>query len=101
MISKVYTVYDSKVEAYMTPFFMRGKGEALRAWASTVNDSQTQFCKHPSDFTLFEIGEYDDTMGVIKMYEAKISLGLALDYKEKAEDSLPLVEHINSIKKEK
>ena len=35
---------------------------------------------HPSDYTLFEIGEFDTDSGRIKEYEAKKSLGVALDY---------------------
>jgi len=82
MVNKMYTVYDSKAEAFLVPFFMRTKGEALRAWQQAVNDEQTQFSKYPSDFTLFEIGEYDDSTGTVVMHEAKISLGSALEFKK-------------------
>ena len=30
MISKCFVIYDSKVEAYLHPFFLRNAGEALR-----------------------------------------------------------------------
>lgn len=88
---KIYTVYDSKVEAYMSPFCQRSKGEALRAWETAVNDEQTQFCKFPADFTLFEIGEFDDNTGVITPHKTHMSMGLALDFKRKPATQLPLL----------
>lgn len=80
MILKVFTIYDSKLEAFMQPFFMQSKGAAIRAFTDTVNDRSTQFNKHPSDFTLFEIGEYDDQKGNLANYTSKNSLGLAVEF---------------------
>lgn len=82
MISKIYAIYDSKLEAYMQPFFMQSKGQAVRAFTDTVNDDKTQFWKHPEDFTLFELGEYDDSTGKVSSYATNISLGVALEYKK-------------------
>lgn len=79
---KVYTVYDSKAECYMQPFFMMNKGTALRAWQNTVNDQSTEFNRHPEDYTLFEIGEFDQEKGIVIPHEAKISLGTALEFKK-------------------
>lgn len=80
---KVFAVRDSKAEAYMNPFFMRSRGEALRAFVSGVNDPQTQLCKFPADFTLFEIGEFDEESGdLVMLPTGKVSLGLALEFKQ-------------------
>jgi hypothetical protein len=81
MIYKIFTVYDSKLEAYLQPFFMQSKGAAIRAFSDSSNDTQTQFSKHPGDFTLFEIGEYDDQNGNLKNYASKVNLGTALEHK--------------------
>ena len=80
MTLKVYTVYDSKVGAYLNPFFMKSNGECLRAWHEVCNDPQSNISKYPSDFTLFEIGEWDDSTGEFSMYTAKQPLGTALEY---------------------
>lgn len=79
---KMFAVYDSKVEAYMTPFFMRSRGEALRAWETTVNDEKSSMHRYPSDYTLFEIGEYDELCGIATSHASKVSLGLALEFKK-------------------
>lgn len=78
---KVYTVYDSKVGAYLQPFFMQSRGQAIRAFSDSVNDTSTQFYKHAEDFTLFEIGEYDDEKGAFSQEGAHVSLGVAQEFK--------------------
>lgn len=82
MITKLFSVYDSKVEAYMQPQFYRSKGEALRAYESAVNSKDTQFNTHPEDFTLFYIGEYDDQTATLTQPKTPESLGVALEYKK-------------------
>lgn len=62
---KIYSIYDSKAEAFMQPFFMQTKGLAIRAFEHTVNDSKTIFYKNPEDFILFELGEFIETSGQI------------------------------------
>ena len=77
---KCFTVYDSKVEAYMNPFFLRTRGEAVRAWNDVVNDPSSAFNKHPEDYTLFEVAEYDEVTGVFENHKTPISLGVAVQF---------------------
>lgn len=81
MKSKIFCVYDSKVEAYLNPFYMATKGQAIRAITDTLADDNHQFSRHPEDFTLFELGEYDDSTGCMVMHDSKISLGNMLEFK--------------------
>lgn len=80
MIKKVYAIHDSAVGAYLPPFFMTSNGEALRAFAQSANDSSSQFNASAKDFTLFEIGTYDDLTGHIKMTDVLIPLGTAIEF---------------------
>nr|WAE43907.1 MAG: nonstructural protein [Microviridae sp.] len=77
MIHKIFAVYDSKVEAYLPPFFMAARGQAIRAFVDSATDSSTQLGKHPTDFTLFELGEYDDSNARFTIHLTPISLGIA------------------------
>jgi hypothetical protein len=77
----MYTVYDSKSETYTNPFYFRNKGECIRSFTETVNDSQSTFSKYPADFTLFEIGDFDEFSGVLQPYTAKTSICTALELK--------------------
>lgn len=81
MIKKIYAAYDSKAQTYLNPITMHSKGEAIRAWIELSNDDRTQFCKYPADFTLFEIGEYDDEKALLLAHKTPVSIGTALEYK--------------------
>ena len=93
MLLKIFTVFDSKVNAYMQPFFMTSTGQALRSFEDTVNDPSTQFYKHAADFTLFEIGTYDDAKAEFKISDAKTNLGCALEYQKQIDILEPNVEN--------
>lgn len=81
---KVFAVYDSKVQAYMNPFCMETSGQAIRGWIDAVNDEKTAFNRHPDDFTLFELGIYDEQSGTFENLHTPISHGTALKYLQAA-----------------
>lgn len=78
MIQKIFTVFDSKAEAYLQPFFAQSTGVAIRIFQSAANDTDHQFNRYAADFTLFEIGTFDIKSGQIEMLDAHINLGTAL-----------------------
>lgn len=79
-MSKIYTVHDAKAAFYGQPFFCRTNAEAIRSFSQVVNDSTHQIGQNHSDFTLFEIGEYDDQTGVITA-KTPTPLGNGVDFK--------------------
>lgn len=79
MISKVFTLYDSKAEVYLSPFLFGNKGEAIRAFTESLKNDQTPMSKYPQDFTLFMLGEYDNSSGAF-MCGAPVSLGNGLEF---------------------
>lgn len=76
---KVFVVYDSKAEAYGMPFYQRSVGEAIRGFAQAAKDPNVQLSKSPEDFTLFQIGTYDEFAGTFQLLETKHALGTALE----------------------
>ena len=76
---KVFCVHDSAVGAYLQPFFMRSKGEAVRGFTEVCNDSESQFNKSPRDYVLYEIGDFDDQTGRILPQEPK-AIGHAFEF---------------------
>lgn len=93
MLLKLFTVYDSKAEAYLPPFYLSTRGQAIRAFSDSVNDPNHAFNRHPADYTLFMIGEFDDQNASFNLDHAKTSLGLALEFKVEAHippSTLPL-----------
>lgn len=77
---KVYSVYDDAVKSYMPPFFLKTKGEAARAWIKVVNDKSLRFHESPKDYTLFEIGEFNEDTGMITPHKAHESVGNAVQF---------------------
>lgn len=77
---KVFTIFDSKTESYVAPFFMLARGEAIRAFTDTVNDSSIPPGKYPEDFTLFELGTFDESSCKFVLYSTPISLGCGVEF---------------------
>ena len=60
MKHKIFTIHDVKADAYFPPFYLPNKSMAIRQFGDMVNDENSQISKHPADYTLFELGEWDD-----------------------------------------
>ena len=61
-----YAVYDKKAEMYSQPFLEIKDGTAIRAVQDLViNNKDHAFAKHPSDFSLHRLGEFDEATGVL------------------------------------
>lgn len=84
----IYAVLDSKVDAFLQPFFMQRDGAAVRCFADAVNDPSSMLHKHPRDFMLLRIGEFDDSTGRVFPCE-HVELGLAFQFLKRA-DGPPL-----------
>lgn len=61
---KVYTVYDKAVGSFMPPFYCKADGEAIRSFMDAVNQSDSPFFKHPGDFELYALGDFDQGSGL-------------------------------------
>lgn len=79
---KIFTVYDCKAKTYLNPFVQRTSAEAIRGFESAANDTQSSISQYPEDFTLMEIGEWDETNATIIPNDAKISLATAIELKK-------------------
>lgn len=66
MIMLVCAIADKATQAFMQPFFVRTKPEAIRVFADAVNDPKTQFHAHPEDYACMHLGEFDDASGDLR-----------------------------------
>lgn len=80
MQHKIYTVYDSKSEAYLQPFFLQTNGQAIRSFSDCANDPNHQFGRHPGDYTLFYLGMYEDGSATFAIEPTPASLGKAIEF---------------------
>ena len=80
MLLKMYSVFDSKADAFLPPFFLHNNGLALRTFGDACNMKDHQFGKHPEDYTLFELGVFEDDSGSFEIYKTPKSLGLGVEF---------------------
>lgn len=62
---KIVCVRDRAADVFGTPFFMASHGQAIRSFADEINSQRENntLNKHPQDFDLYALGEYDDQDG--------------------------------------
>lgn len=75
MKHSIFTIYDSKAQAFLQPFFSVNLATAARACADVVADPATPFNKHPEDYVTFQIGHFDDLTGEITPTNVPVNLG--------------------------
>lgn len=81
MIHSVFSIYDEKAEAFLPPFILPKTEMAQRVFGDCINSADHQFSKHPSDYTLFHMGNFDDEKGeFIRHPNTKQSLGNGVEY---------------------
>jgi len=62
---KIFAIFDKKALCYSAPFFCRNKAEALRSLDDLVNNPETRINRHPADYNLWMLGEWDDVTAVL------------------------------------
>jgi len=82
MIYRVMSIYDSGVSVFGTPFHVNHVQHGIRYFQTLARHEKSDVSRFPSQFTLFELGEFDDQNGVITMHSAPVSLGLASSFQE-------------------
>lgn len=65
MILVVCAVKDSATDTFGKPFFVHSLGQAMRSFKDEVmrSDPNNELFKHPDDFTLWSLCDFDDQTG--------------------------------------
>lgn len=71
---------DLAVQAFMQPFFSQSNGGAVREFSDMVNGDH-QVSKHPEDYEMYSLGEFDDSDGSIALHKSPQILARAIDLK--------------------
>jgi len=61
----VFSIYDSKAKFFGQPHLQQNADVALRAFSNAVNTPGNPIYEHPEDYSLIEIGTFDDETGVL------------------------------------
>ena len=87
----VFSIFDSKAEGYLQPFFCVNRGVALRQFMAAIQEESHQFHRFASDYTLFEVAQFDEKSGRFIVPEAFVSLGCAVEFLNVSKPALELV----------
>ena len=63
---KIYSVFDTKADSYMQPFFMPNDDLAIRGVTTLVREEGHPFMLYPEDYMLVSVGEWDEGSGTIE-----------------------------------
>jgi hypothetical protein len=70
MQKHMYTLKDTKVGIYLTPFFTYDDENAVRDCTIMVNDDSHPIGQNPHGRALYRLGSYDDENGSFNLYDA-------------------------------
>lgn len=79
---KVYSIYDEKMECYNTPYFNLNHRVASRNFGDLANDDKSSVYRHPEDYSLYCIGAFDDSTGMINPYDPPMLISRASSFKK-------------------
>lgn len=63
---KLFALRDSATNQYGNVMTFVAPGQALRTIADEMRNNESPLGKHPSDFEIYELGEYDVETGMIE-----------------------------------
>lgn len=76
----MYSIRDTKTEVFSNPWISHNNNTAMRTFSDAAHDPQTNIYKHPADFQLIKVGDWDDDQGRPIPHE-HITLAFASDYR--------------------
>lgn len=78
----IFSVYDMKSKVFSIPFFSVNQATALRDFERACRDVNSDLNAFPNDFSLYELGSFDDNTGLISTHTQPDYLALAAQFKE-------------------
>lgn len=80
MIKRIFGIFDIKAEVYLNPFFETTTGQATRAFSDAINQPDSPFGRHPNDFSLRELGTFENESGVLVSHRQPIHVAEAIQF---------------------
>lgn len=65
MIKHCYSIFDKATKTYLPPFTETTENAAIRQFAMSVNHVGGFINQYPGDYSLFQVGTYDDHTGAL------------------------------------
>lgn len=79
----MFSTYDSKAKTFSAPFTMLTIGMAIRGFEEAAKNPETMLNRYPNDFSLYEIGTYDDSNATFQPTNPINLLSIASEFVKK------------------
>lgn len=68
----IFSVRDIAADVYSNPFTSQNQLTATRDFAHACSDPNSSLSKNPEDFQLYQLGTFDDELGVLEGHQPKL-----------------------------
>lgn len=75
-VKNIVAIADLKANYFMSPVTVRHTSEALRSVSDEANQAGSSLGKHPADFALYHIADFDEDTGLVTPKNPPIQLAL-------------------------
>lgn len=83
MIKQIYTIFDRKMQDYMSPMHPNHLVEIQRNLTEVMKDENTNISKFPEDYELYRLGEWDSTTSEYKLENKPVFIQQLTEFKVK------------------
>lgn len=77
--NRMFSVHDVKCNTFLSPFIAPTNGSAIRSFSDIVNQPESVIHKHPEDYNLYFVGEFEQDSGALLPLTAPVFLESALN----------------------
>lgn len=63
MLFHVTAIRDAKSKLFSTPMFFTTPAVAIRSFGDAVTGKESDFSRHPEDYSMYLLGTYEDSSG--------------------------------------
>lgn len=61
---QIMSIKDRALDAFMRPFYAQTVGQGTRMFEDLINEPGSDLNKHPEDYDLYHLGEWNDHNGL-------------------------------------
>lgn len=79
-VRPVLAIRDSAVGAFQAPFVHVALGAAVRAFGDAVKNPESGMDKHPEDYELYHLADFDEVTGLFIAGEQPVCIARGKDY---------------------
>lgn len=77
-----FSVFDTKAKVFSNPFVSVNNATALRDFERVCNDRNSDIFTFAEDYSLYQLGSFDDGTGLITVNSQPMLLGMAIQFKK-------------------